>query len=174
MFPPLTKILDRLTDAWGSPGNPGDINDIHHTCLLLRNCLEQIVAHEQRIRAARTSEGSERLVGLLHDAFGSQIEKFREVPDWLDELVQKAVDDELNMPDDGQPLIISRTIHFTLPENWSDDVNRELKRISNRASFLHRVSGQADAANTQPVQTTNGCTIWLVVVVFVVFSLILL
>jgi hypothetical protein len=50
MVGPLTKIIERFNKAWGKPGEPGDVDEIHHTALLLRDSLGQIVHHEERNR----------------------------------------------------------------------------------------------------------------------------
>ena len=45
---PVTKLLDRLTQSWGRPGESGNIEEIRHICCLISNYLEQVITPEEK------------------------------------------------------------------------------------------------------------------------------
>lgn len=125
----LTRIIERINKAWGEPGQPGDVDEIHHTLLLLRDSLAQIVNHEECLRSARVPEGYGQVVALLKDALGTQAEKLKRTPDRLDEIVTMAT--RLSESDETvEPTVVYETIEFTLPDGWADEFNRALKTIN--------------------------------------------
>lgn len=132
MVEPLAKILDRINKAWGEPGQPGDVDEIHHSALLLRDSLAQIVRYEERLYSVRVSPKFGEVVGLLRNALGSQAEKFKQTPDRLDKIVEMAIQAMDAGPSD-EPIIVQETIEFTLPNGWSDDFNRAIRRIEKRS-----------------------------------------
>lgn len=125
---PLEGLINRLSVGWGEPGEPGDIEEIRHTCLLIRDHLKQILNHEERVRFVRTSVGAQRLVALLQDCIGSQADKLSEIPAALDNVVEMigAVEEGRH---DG-PLVIQKTINIELPENWVKNIKNEMKNVS--------------------------------------------
>lgn len=126
---PLGRLLNRLTASWGPPGQPGDIAEIHHSCLLLRDALAQIVSHEEQLRFVVVDEDYEKLADLLRDCVGSQIEQFEGIPDALDEAVSLIESDHPGTID--KPHIIEKIITFDLPKGWEKQFSRELRRATN-------------------------------------------
>jgi hypothetical protein len=101
------------------------------------------------------------IVELLQDALGSQAEKLKRTPDRLDEIVAMA----MRMQSDGtaEPTVVHEVIEFTLPDGWSDDFNRALKRINRKAVIGEIGSGISGASGT-----TVSCLSWLVIALIVV------
>jgi hypothetical protein len=159
---PLTKILERFNSSWGEPGQPGDIDEIHHTALLLRDSLAQIVSHEERLQSVRVSEKFDEVVVLLKDALGSQAEKFKRLPDRLDEIVAMAI----NMKDNGpssEPVWVHEVIEFNLPDGWADDVSGALRRLKTRSIIGEFARGVKDSESNK-----FGCVSWFVLALFIV------
>lgn len=166
MVEPLTRIMSRFNKAWGELGQSGDVDEIHHAALLLRDSLAQIVNHEERLHSVRVPAKFEEIVELLKNALGSQAEKFKRTPDRLDEIVEMA----LRMQDVGsssESTVIQEIIEFELPDGWSDDFNRALRRIKR---------GTISATFIEGVQKSGGndfgCATWLVlaIVLFIVIQ----
>ncbi|MEP2758957.1 MAG: hypothetical protein ABJP66_07800 [Hyphomicrobiales bacterium] len=124
---PLSNLLDQLNQAWGAPGVPGDVNEIIHVCNLLKDGLERVLEHEEEVHFTHVSEEFESLIELFKNTLGSQAQKFEEIPDKLDEFVEIALNDHEGTVE--EPKVINYTIEFALPENWNEQVDRELKRI---------------------------------------------
>ncbi|MBJ7439280.1 MAG: hypothetical protein JHD35_09675 [Sphingopyxis sp.] len=162
---PLGKILERFNRAWGAPGEPGDINEIHHTALLLRDSLAQIVAHEEMLRSVRVSPKHGEVINLLQDALGSQAEKFAATPDRLDEIVDMAIRLDEN-GSDSTPIVVTETITFELPDGWADKFNRAVRRIEGRGISKGFAEGYRQSGNSG-----SGC---LTAIGFMIFFLLLL
>lgn len=159
MVEPLARILERFNAAWGEPGKPGDIDEIHHAALLLRESLAQIVGHEERIYAARVSPEFEELVALLKDALGSQADKFKRTPDRLDDIVAMAI----GMKDEGassEPMVVKETIEFTLPDEWSERFSRALRKTQKTS-----ISGKFVEGLKKSDDGSFGCGLWIAVAV---------
>ena len=62
----------------------------------------------------------------LKNLIGSQAAKLSEIPDSLDEVVSLIGKD--NGGTKEEPLIIEKTITFEVPNEWTKQFNRELKR----------------------------------------------
>lgn len=127
LVPPLAKLFDRLTESWGVQGESGSIEEILHVCLLLRDGLEQILLHEERIHFVRVPEEFERIVSLLKDCLGSQMDKISGLPNELDEVISMIGTDHGGTLE--KPLIIKKSIEFTLPAGWEEQVESELNII---------------------------------------------
>lgn len=157
MVGPLARIIERFNEAWGAPGQPGDADEILHCCLRLRDALRTIVKHEEEMRFVRFPDVFDELLALYRGAMGSQIEQFKTAPDRLDDLVARALD----APDDAEPIIVSHTFDFALPDNWERDVSREYRKISK----------QAERQTQKDSGGSSGCLIMSVVMVvgFMVF-----
>lgn len=140
---PLTKLLESLSNSWGKPGEAGDVNEIHHICLLIKDLLQQVVRHEERLRFTNVSDEFEELINLLKDAIGSQIAKLKGIPDRLNEIVSMA--EEMERKDNvDKPLVITETIEIELPPNWNKNMSRELRR----AERLLLPEGESSQANS--------------------------
>lgn len=167
MVAPLTKILDRFNKAWGEPGQPGDVDEIHHAALLLRDSLAQIAGYEEQIKSVRVSPKFEEIIGLLQDALGSQAEKFKRTPDRLNEIVEMATSIRDSGPS-SKPTVVHEIIEFTLPEGWSDDFNRAIRKLERKSTAGQFLKG---AQTSQ--RKDFGCMSWiaLVVAIFIVIQL---
>ncbi len=138
LISPVTNLLSRLTDSWGTSGVSGDIHEIHHICCLIRDYLEQIIHHEERLHHTRVPKRYKGVAQMLQDLLGSQIDKFDSIPDFLDEAVSLAMSEHEGTTED--PLVIQKTIEFTLPKNWNKKFERELRQASGKRS-LHQFDG---------------------------------
>jgi len=127
LISPMANLLDRLSASWGKPGEAGDVDEIHHICCLIRDSLIQVADHEERLRFVGVSETFQRLKDLLHDCIGVQAEKLEAIPGYLDDMVAFINTDYGGTTDN--PIVITRTITFDLPPNWTRDMNREMKRV---------------------------------------------
>lgn len=124
---PLSNLLSQLNDAWGQPGEPGDVVEIHHVCCLIRDALEKIVAHEERLRFVRISDDFHPILALIKDNIGEQSKKLSTIPDDLDKIVGLLGTEHGGTTE--APHMIEMTITFELPDGWSKKFNRELRRL---------------------------------------------
>ncbi|MEN2487387.1 hypothetical protein AAYQ05_06265 [Flavobacterium sp. B11] len=126
MSAPAVGLLDRLTKSWGKPGEPGDLDEIHHVTKLIKDYLEYIVNFEERIRFVHVPSKYEGAVHLLQDLIGSQIAKLSRIPVDLDEIVSFAE----NLPNENMKQHkITKVITFEVPEYWEKEFSRELSKI---------------------------------------------
>lgn len=144
LIEPLTNLLPPLNAAWGEPGEEGDADEILHITTLIKDALERVVFHEEDLHFVRSSTSAERLIDRLQDAVGRQLAHFEALPDKLDEAVALAIaHEELGSE---EPLVIDHTLSFELPENWSDDLRREMARHA-RSLGVKRSSDKNPAAS---------------------------
>lgn len=127
LVPPLANLLDHLSASWGKPGEPGDVDEIHHICCLIRDGLEEVADFEERVRFAAVPETFQPLTDLLHNCISTQAEKMEAIPSYLDDMVAMIGRDHGGTIDN--PTVITRTIEFDVPPNWERDFGRELKRV---------------------------------------------
>lgn len=127
MVEPASKLLDRLSSSWGDRGEEGNIEEIHHTCQLLSHWLDQIVAHEERVRSTIVSDEYEECKSVAAGQLGSQALKLASIPKTLNDALEEAIRHEES--GSKEPLTISRTINFELPENWQSRVRHIFKRL---------------------------------------------
>lgn len=123
---PISPLISRLSESWGEPGQPGDIDEIHHICLLIRDWLEQVIQHEERLYFVSVSEAFHPVIDLLKSIVSSQAEKLSEVPDMMDEIVSLIGSDHEGTEE--EPLVVRKVIDFELPDGWIRQIERELKR----------------------------------------------
>lgn len=142
---PLVVLLDRLTKSFGPPGEPGNEDEIHHITCLIRDHLKEIIQYEEKIHFVIVPNNYERLVNLLKNLIGSQVTKLTEIPETLDEIVSLIGEEPGGTKDD--PYIVEKIIVFDLPEDWSKQFNRELKRVQG--------------------SNPNGCLIALIVMIVI-------
>lgn len=127
LISPIEKLLERLTASWGPSGQPGDASEIHHVCLLIRDAARRSVEHEQRLWFVDIDDNYRPMVELLKDNIGSQVEKFDSIPAMLDETVDLAERDHSGTAE--EPLTIRKVLTVELPENWVQDMQREMRRV---------------------------------------------
>lgn len=128
--PPIEKLLARLNESWGPPGVAGDASKIHHVCCLLRDVIQQIVDHEERLWFVNVDEDYQPLVNLLKDCIGSQVLKLETIPTALDETV--ALLGTSHSGTKEKPLLVQKVITFELPDSWVKDMERELHRLGKK------------------------------------------
>jgi len=116
------------------------------------------VFHEEDLHFLRSSTSAERLIVRLRDAVGRQLTHFEALPEKLDEAVALAVAHEESGSE--EPLVIDHTFSFELPENWSEDLRREMQRHA-------RTLGVPTHQESKP--GTSGCVAGFFVFAIVFF-----
>ncbi|MFC3706224.1 hypothetical protein ACFOOL_15845 [Devosia honganensis] len=158
---PMSKVLDRLTASWGELGEPGDLTEIHHSCLLLRDALNRAVQHEEQIWFVDIASDYQHLADLLRDVIGSQIGQFETLPDSLYEVVALIAGDHPGTKE--APHIIERTLTFTLPEKWENQFTKEMRRI------VHKNGGQVGGKTMSGFWSTFWTIAFIVLLIIVIF-----
>lgn len=132
LISPLKNLIDRLSDSWVATDETDSMHEIHHLCLLIRDVLQQVVHHEERLTFSNVPETFEGLRLAFMDCMGAQAVKLSDTPNYLDYATSLLGSDHGGTPDD--PLIISKTIKFGIPEGWQDRIERELAKIEKQLS----------------------------------------
>lgn len=132
LFSPFDKLLQQLMKSWGPRGEPGDPSEIHHVCRLFRDALQQSVDHEERLRFVDIDDDYRPVIELLKDCIGTQIEKFGDIPAELDHVVSLIDSDHQGTVE--EPLVIEKVLTLELPENWDQQMSREISRLERRSS----------------------------------------
>lgn len=125
VFSPLDKILARMTESWGKLGESGSVDDIHHSCLLLRGALGRMIEYEEDIRFASLPPAYDALHRQLFDLAASQATKLSEVSEFLDETLERLENGGIER---GSK--IEKTIEITLPEDWAENLKTSLGQLS--------------------------------------------
>lgn len=132
MVIPIEKLLRRLTLSFGNSGEPGDINEIHHVCTLIRDYIKQVIEYEESLYFCSVPDKAGTAVSLLKHCMGSQIEKLEAIPKALDKAVSM-----INTEHEGtteNPKIIRETITFEFPSGCENKIKREIKRLGGNYS----------------------------------------
>jgi hypothetical protein len=120
----LTRLYGReLQKSWGEPGFPGDALEIRDVILNMARTCELAVDWESKIKFTQTSEIYNGLMDTLSGAVGHNLPKLLEAANVLELGLKK----HLENPD--QPMRISHTIIFDLPENWEYRIEAEIELI---------------------------------------------
>ena len=130
---PLAKLLDRLSESWGEPGEPGDVEEMHDTCVLIHDMLGKIIDHEEVLRFSNLPEEGEEIRNLLADAIGRNVEGLAKLPEKLDEMVAMIDTDHGGTVED--PLIVNWTFPFDLPKDFNakfDEALFQYQRLTSR------------------------------------------
>lgn len=117
---PLSRTFDGLTKSWGEPGEPGDIEEIHHFCVLIRDLLAQMVDHEEELKFTQLPDEAEEIRDILLNAIGQNLSEMKNLPRSLDELVSLVGTDHGGTKD--QPRTITYQVTFDLPENFNERI----------------------------------------------------
>jgi len=65
-----------------------------------------------------------------------------------------------------EPTVVHEVLAFTMPDGWSEQFNRALRKINRRAAVQQFHSGISDASGT-----TIGCIAWLFIgLLMIVFA----
>lgn len=124
---PFVVLLDRLTKSFGPPGEAGNEEEIHHIASLIRDQIKEIIKFEEKIHFAIVPDKYKNLINLLKNLIGSQITKLAEIPESLDETVSLIGKDHGGTKE--EPYIIEKTITFEVPQGWSKQFKKELRRV---------------------------------------------
>ncbi len=122
---PIETVLNNLTASFGKPGEAGDPNEILHACILVRDCLSQALRFEEGIYFTVVPTKAEKLRDLFKDCMGSQVEKIREIPKWMDSALDLIGTDHNGTKEN--PAVLSKTITLELPKGWASSIERELR-----------------------------------------------
>lgn len=128
LIPPFEGLLENLTLSFGPPGHKGDLNEIHQVCCLISEYLKQVIELEESLYFVSVPDECSDLVSLLRGNIGSQAMKLADIPNTLNEVVEKANSD--NESPSGETEIVTKTIEIVLPDNWSSNVEFQLNKIS--------------------------------------------
>jgi hypothetical protein len=123
---PLTGLMDRMTASWGAQGEPGDIEEIHDVCLLVRDALKTMVDFEETVHFANVPEEADNIRLAIMNAVGNNAEKLSEIPGKLDEAISMIGADHGGTKE--EPHVLSFTLIFDLPDDFADQFNVALRR----------------------------------------------
>jgi hypothetical protein len=128
---PLVGLMDRLTASWGEPGEPGDIEEMHDVCVLIRDALTTIVDCEESLHFANIPEEGEALRAVLLNALGNNAVKLADIPEQLDKAVAVLATDHGGTVE--EPLVIQLTLTFDLPDNFGEQFDEALQQYEREA-----------------------------------------
>ncbi len=124
---PVPLLLERLNQSFGKPGESGDIREIHHVTILIRDSIKNVIDFEENIYFVNFPEKYDSILQLFKDTLGSQVKKLSSIPEKLDYVVSLIATDHGGTSD--KPRKIEERIEFDLPENWGNDIVREMKKL---------------------------------------------
>lgn len=127
VIPPLVGLLDRLTASWGNQDDSDSVEEIHDTCLLIRDSLAEIVRHEEQLRFAKLPDEAEELRELMTDAVGVAIEQLSDLPQTLEEFVSFASTDHGGTIE--KPTVLQKSIIIELPNGWEEKMDQAIVRF---------------------------------------------
>ena len=128
LISPLVNLMPKLTNSWGEIGEHGDVEEIHHVTCLIRDYLNQIVEFEEKLFFTSLPDKYQNILSLLKGAISSQVERIKEIPNHLDNVV--ALNDSAHEGTRETPLVIEKTITFELPNNWEKQMSKEIKKLA--------------------------------------------
>lgn len=123
---PLVKLFERLTTAFGAPGESGDVEQLHEVCVLIRDMLAECVDHEEALRFTLVPEEGEELRSILVDAVGRNLLKLVDLPSKLDEMVAMIGGDHGGTAEN--PHVMTWTVTFDIPDDFVERFNVALAR----------------------------------------------
>lgn len=129
---PLAGLMNRLTTSWGAPGEPGDIEEMHDVCILIRDALAAIVDLEESLHFANIPEEGEAIRMVLMNALGPNVEKLAEIPEKIDEAVAMIGTDHGGTVE--APRIVHWTLSFVLPDDFNERFNKALRQYQREIS----------------------------------------
>ena len=155
---PLIKLLEKLNQSWGKPGEAGSEEEIYHITHLIRDYLEQVVYREEQLHFVHVSDDYKRLIDLLKNLIGSEVLKLANVPKTLDKVVSLIGTNHGGTIEN--PLIIEEKITFNVPPKWERKFKRELRRIKWKTQYP-----QANGCS-------SGCaTLFIIIIIVFLISL---
>ena len=165
LISPIDKLLHRLSDSWGAAGEPGNVDEIHHMCCLIRDYLVQIVGHEEQVYFTKLPNDFTRIALLMRDVIGSQADKLAEIPDILEQVLS-SLEVELESedpPTKEKPYVCQKTITIGYPENWVEELDREISRAR---KLLDQDSDEEEASSSW--SSIFGFIIFLIVFLIII------
>lgn len=130
---PLVGLIDRLTASWGPPGEPGDVEEIHDVCILIRDALAAIIDFEESMHFTRVPEEGEPLRLLLMNTIGPRANNLAEIPKKLDEMIAIIGTDHGGTAE--KPTIIEWIFTFNLPDDYGEQFDKALDRYQREISY---------------------------------------
>jgi len=129
---PFEGLMKQLNDSWGESGEPGNADNIHHVCKLMRDNLETIVRHEERLKFSKLPEKYEPLVKKLRGTMAFAIKEIELIPSHMDDMLSlvENIDEEKG----DNPINVTKTITLNLPPNWNKDIDTEIAKLKSRIS----------------------------------------
>ena len=143
MAPPMEGLIKRLNASWGA----------EHLC--------QMVLHEEDIHFAVLPDRYQRIVNHLKDTTGSQASKLAEVPKFMDEVVATIPEAQSGHSKEN-PKIVERVITFTVPDDWADKLDAELKK-----AFKHSYR----KGETSETSSSLGLVWWFIFAFIIIWIL---
>ncbi|MCY4298109.1 MAG: hypothetical protein OXC61_02275 [Flavobacteriaceae bacterium] len=140
MISPIIILIDKMNVSWGKPSEEGDLNEIHHNYILIRNYLEHVVIFEEKISFIIVPERYGKVIGLLKGLISSQVEKLKIIPERLDEIVFQI---QMNSTNEIMTTI-KETIVLEPPDNWEKQMNKEMRRL--RSNYYESPAGCVGSA----------------------------
>ncbi|WP_170574976.1 hypothetical protein [Ruegeria atlantica] len=125
---PISGLFERLTESWGEPGVPGNIEEIHDTCILFRDLLTNMVDHEEVLRFTRIPREGGEIRDILADAIGRNLVSLEKFPEQLDKVVSLIGTDHGGTVEN--PKVLNYVFEFNLPENFNARIDAALARYS--------------------------------------------
>ncbi|UWR77118.1 hypothetical protein K4L04_03930 [Phaeobacter inhibens] len=127
MVAPAEKLLERLSNSWGMPGEPGNMDEIHHTCVLLQRWIHQIVEYEERVHATLVSDDYIECKSVVTGILALQALKLENIPETLEAMLEQAIKHSESNP--NETLKLSHEVVFELPQNWDKRVRGVIKSL---------------------------------------------
>jgi hypothetical protein len=129
---PLAGLIDRLTESWGPPGQPADLEEMHDVCVLIRDALAGIVDLEESIHFAHLPQEGESIRTVLMNAVGRNAARLAEIPEKLDEMVAMIDTDHGGTAE--EPLIVHWKFPFELPDKFNERFNEALRQYERESA----------------------------------------
>lgn len=124
---PIEKLLPRLVLSFGRPGEPGDLQEIHHICSLIKDYIAEAVKYEESLYFSSVPDKAKRAIELLKNCLSSQVEKLKTLPMFLDEFVSMMRTDHGGAVEN--PRVVRKEINFELPHDWLKKMESEIEKI---------------------------------------------
>lgn len=123
---PLVHLFDRLTKSFGKPGEPGDAEEMHDVCILIRDMLREIVDHEEALRFTNLPEEGGELRSILMDAIGQNAARLEELPAKLDEVIALIPTDHGGTEEN--PKVVTWIVPFEVSDGFVESFEDALLR----------------------------------------------
>lgn len=164
LITPIDGLLKKMNESWGKPGHSGNVSDIHHVVILMRNHLASALELEEQIYFTHVPEDFKKLQDLLKSVTSSQLQKLKCIPNDLDHIVEQLRQRERE--GGNEQITLKRTISIELPKSWTQDFSRELKRVSRLQDSSIEDSSPESSNSGCLSAITFGVIAWLLWLIF--------